>query len=95
MRQQFWSPQRLASGQVNAQSYAVGWRFNPSSLIEYQGKPLLHAHHGGVSKGAMSWLVVYPELQLVVALNSNSKAETFQAFAAAEVGLTQLLLEFL
>ncbi len=95
VRQQFWSPRRLASGQVNAQSYAVGWRVNPSSLIEYQGKPLLHAHHGGVSKGAMSWLVVYPELQLAVAINSNSKAESFQTFAATEVALTQLLLEFL
>ncbi len=95
VRQQFWTPQRLASGEINAQSYAVGWRVNTSSLLEYQGKPLLHAHHGGVSKGAMSWLVVYPELQLVVAINSNSKAATFQAFAAAETALTKLLLEFL
>lgn len=95
VRDQFWLPQRLASGEINEQSYAVGWRFNPSSLVEYQGKPLLHAHHGGVSKGAMSWLVVYPELELTVALNSNGKAETFQAFAAAEVALTQVLMEFL
>ena len=95
MRRQFWTPQRLASGEINEQSYAVGWRFNPSSLVEYQGKALLHAHHGGVSKGAMSWLVVYPELHLAVAINSNSRAETFQAFAAAEVALTRLLLEFL
>jgi len=95
VRRQFWTPQRLASGEINEQSYAVGWRFNPSSLVEYQGKALLHAHHGGVSKGAMSWLVVYPELHLAVAINSNSRAETFQAFAAAEVALTRLLLEFL
>jgi len=95
VRAQFWQPQRLATGDINAQSYALGWRVNPSSLVAYQGKPLLHAHHGGVSKGAMSWLVVYPELRLAVAINSNSKAETFQAFAAAEVALTKLLLEFL
>ncbi|MDZ7668613.1 MAG: serine hydrolase domain-containing protein [Gammaproteobacteria bacterium] len=95
VREQFWTPQRLANGEVNEQSYAVGWRFNPSSLAEYQGKPLLHAHHGGVSKGAMSWLVVYPELHLAVAINSNSRAETFQAFAAAEDALTRLLLAFL
>lgn len=95
VREQFWAPQRLASGEINEQSYAVGWRFNPSTLVKHQDKPLLHAHHGGVSKGAMSWLVVYPELRLVVAINSNSKAETFQAFATAEVELTQLLLAFL
>lgn len=95
VREQFWTPQQLTSGEINAQSYAVGWRVNSSRRIEYQGKPLLQAHHGGVSKGAMSWLVVYPEQHLVVAINSNSKAETFQAFAAAETALTQLLLESL
>ncbi|MDA3934836.1 MAG: serine hydrolase [Gammaproteobacteria bacterium] len=95
VREQFWTPQRLASGAINEQSYAIGWRTGTSRALEYQGKPLQYAHHGGVSKGAMSWLVVYPELQLAVAININSMAESFQTFAAAEVALSKLLLEFL
>jgi CubicO group peptidase (beta-lactamase class C family) len=93
LREQFWSPQRLASGDINEQSYALGWRYGRSSLLELDGKPMLHAHHGGMSKGAMSWLVVYPEIELVVAINSNALTDSLQDIAATEVALSRLLLE--
>ena len=50
-----WTPQTLSNGDVNEQSYALGWRFNPD--IAQSGdddKVLSYAHHGGVSKGAMT-----------------------------------------
>ena len=75
-----WTPQLLADGSVNEQSYALGWRsdrFDSSEL----GEAVWRVHHGGVSKGAMSWLAILPELDLVIALNSNSRAETFGDFS--------------
>jgi CubicO group peptidase (beta-lactamase class C family) len=84
-REAMWTPQRLSDGEVNVQSYAVGWRFNPGA--DWPGDPersIAYAHHGGVSKGAMSWLVVYPAYGLSIAVNINSRAETFSAFARVE-----------
>jgi len=92
VREDFWTPVRLLSGEVNAQSYAVGWRVNPSRRIELDGRPLREVHHGGVSKGAMSWLVVYPGPGLVVAININARAGSFADFAAAETRLTRLAI---
>jgi len=93
LREQFWTPQRLASGEMNQQSYALGWRYGPSRLHLPDGETLQRAYHGGVSKGAMSLLVVYPEIELVVAINSNALADSMQNFAATEVALSRLLLE--
>ncbi len=76
----FWRPQRLADGRVNPQSYAIGWRANPQTLLFGAGRPVLNVHHGGVSKGALSWLNLYPEFRLAVALNTNARVEPFQPF---------------
>jgi len=92
LREDFWTPVQLVSGEVNEQSYAMGWRVNRSRRIELDGGPVREVHHGGVSKGAMSWLVVYPDLELVVAININARAESFGDFAAAETRLTRLVI---
>ena len=93
-RMAMWTPQTLSNGDVNEQSYALGWRFNPD--IAQSGdddKVLAYAHHGGVSKGAMSWLVVYPDHGLSVAVNINTRAETFSLFAGVEKKITAAFLE--
>ncbi|GAB4200307.1 MAG: hypothetical protein Tsb002_36400 [Wenzhouxiangellaceae bacterium] len=92
-RERFWTPQLLANGEVNEQSYALGWRASPTERFELAGQPLMAVHHGGVSNGAMSWLVIYPEIGLVVALNMNTRIDVFRDFASAETRLTRLLLQ--
>ena len=77
----FWTPQELADGSINEQSYALGWR-STRVFSETRDKEIWYVHHGGVSKGAMSWLVVYPETGIALALHSNSRAASFEDFAA-------------
>ena len=92
-REAMWTPQVLTNGEVNEQSYALGWRFNPQR--ESNGRVLSYAHHGGVSKGAMSWLVVYPEHGLSIAVNINTHGETFGDFARVELVLREAFLDVL
>lgn len=91
-RATFWEPQRLANGEVNPQSYAIGWRSNPSRGLLGPDKPIWSVHHGGVSKGAYSWLVIYPDLDIVVALNANARLGEFQDFIAIEQAITREFL---
>ena len=92
-REAMWTPQRLNDGSVNEQSYAIGWRFYPDATWPGdEARPLPYAHHGGVSKGAMSWLVVYPDYGLSIAVNINTRAETFGTFAAVEDEIAAVFL---
>lgn len=88
----FLEPQRLDSGEVNPQSYAIGWRVEPESHALGEFGVTKRFHHGGVSKGAMSWLVCYPEYRLGVALNINSLTDDFMALANREPELTKLFI---
>lgn len=89
----FWEPQRLKSGEVNEQGYAIGWRARPESTEISQQHPTPRYHHGGVSKGAMSWLVCYPEARLGIALNINSLLERFGDLADVEPPIARLFFE--
>lgn len=91
-RAAFWTPQRLASGAINEQSYAIGWRANANRQLLGEDQPVWNVHHGGVSKGAYSWLVIYPEHRLVVALNANARANDFGDFMAIEQAITRAFL---
>ncbi len=93
-RERLWTPARLPSGEVNEQSYAHGWRVNPESVSRFgEAAPVRIVHHGGVSRGAMSWLVLYPELGIAVALNMNTQAEEFSDFSSIEPEITRLFAE--
>lgn len=91
-REAFWMPQKLANGMVNPQSYAIGWRSNLNPTLLGEGCPLWNVHHGGVSKGAYSWLVIYPEFRLVVAINANARLDEFADFIAIEQAITRAFL---
>jgi CubicO group peptidase (beta-lactamase class C family) len=93
-RKTMWTPQVLSNGEVNEQSYALGWRFYPDAVHPGDStKVLPYAHHGGVSKGAMSWLVVYPDYHLSIAVNINTRARTFGEFAEVEDRIAVLFLD--
>ena len=80
MREAFWTPQRLNSGAVNEQDYAIGWRWREYDI---EGVGLArNANHGGVSRGAQSWLLVFPDYDMAVAFNINSRTDQFRDFGA-------------
>lgn len=92
VRDAFWTPQKLNNGSVNGQKYALGWRVRESDFGEKIGA-LFHANHGGVSRGAQSWLMVIPEYEMVVAININANTEEFWDFGELSFELVQIFLE--
>ncbi|WP_271008763.1 serine hydrolase domain-containing protein [Paucibacter sp. B51] len=97
VRQDFWTPQRLADGRENEQSYALGWRHsNLQHLYCDRAHPLQSAvsyvHHGGVSDGAQSLLIIYPQWDLVVAANINTQTADWCDFAREVSQLTKPFL---
>lgn len=89
-----WTPQVLSSGEINEQSYALGWRYCPDATWPGDDdRALPFAHHDGVSKGAMSGLVVYPDYDLSIAVNINTVTEEFATFAAVEDEIAALFLQ--
>jgi serine beta-lactamase-like protein LACTB, mitochondrial len=92
-RAAFWEPQRLADGTLNPQSYALGWRANDNRTLLGPARPVWNVHHGGVSKGAYSWLCLYPELGIVVSLNANARLDDFVTFIAIEQEITRTFVE--
>lgn len=96
-QQQFWTPQQLSNGEVNEQNYALGWRVTVRDHLfcDRENKltqPIRYIHHGGVSDGAQSWLVVYPELQLVLAMNTNTVKVNYCDFAGQAAAIIQPFL---
>ncbi len=86
----FWTPMTLNDGTINEEGYALGWRVGESTSRFGEDHPVRVAHHGGVSRGAMSWLIIYPDLNMVVAVNINTNTAEFGDFAAVEPELTRL-----
>ncbi len=80
-RETFWTPQKLHNGEVNEQSYALTWRWQKDGS---------YAHHGGVSKGSMAWLAVYPEQSLVIAMAMNTTLPEFTDFSSLQTELLAL-----
>lgn len=78
VRDAFWTPQQLNSGETNEQDYALGFRWREWE-IEGVG-PMHNANHGGVSRGSQSWMMILPEYNMVIAVNMNAKTDPFWEF---------------
>jgi serine beta-lactamase-like protein LACTB len=91
IRQEFWTSQKLNNGKVNNQSYAIGWRANELNLRGELGW-VSYAHHGGVSRGAQSFLMVIPKYKLSLAVNINSNTEVFSDFSEIVRPLARLFI---
>ena len=89
VRQEFWTPQKLNNGEVNDQNYAIGWRRHQLDLGDEQGS-VTYYHHGGVSRGAQSFLMAIPEYGYSLAVNINAKTESFSDFAKIAGEITRL-----
>ncbi|MFT4091175.1 MAG: serine hydrolase domain-containing protein [Asticcacaulis sp.] len=63
-RQSLWTPVPLNDGRVPPENYALGFIIGEGALGPY-------AQHGGTANGTFSYLLIYPERGIVVALASN------------------------
>ncbi|MFT4811448.1 MAG: serine beta-lactamase-like protein LACTB [Paraglaciecola sp.] len=77
-KQKIWTPQSLSNGNINQQNYGIGWRIDQMTVGD---KTVNYMHHGGVSRGAQSLLVLIPEYKLSIAMNINAKTEKFGSFS--------------
>ena len=91
-RATFWTPQTLNNGEVNPQRYGLGWRIHNLDLGEGY-KSLTFMHHGGVSAGAQSFLIVIPEYQLSLSVNANIRTEEFSDFASVSYDIARLFID--
>ncbi len=79
-RKIFWTPQTLPDGSETPNGYALGWRVLTREIDDEIGE-ITFANHGGVSRGAQSWLMVIPEYNISIAVNINSNTKVFWDFA--------------
>ena len=67
----FFTPQKLSNGEVNIQSYALGWRAHQSERFSINGEAQFVAHHYGKALGGESFLVMYPAHHLSISIVTN------------------------
>ena len=80
VRNKFFEPQRLSNGEINEQKYALGWRSYYDYATDHllgDDKPVWMVHHGGVSKGSMNLLCLFPKEKIVIDIAINGRAKDF------------------
>jgi len=92
IRKAFWTPQQLNDGQTNGQNYAIGWRKHKLDLKQGRGQ-VEYLNHGGVSRGAQSFLMLIPEHRFSLAVNINSNTENFSDFAKIAGQISRLFIQ--
>ncbi|MEX2605301.1 MAG: serine hydrolase domain-containing protein [Gracilimonas sp.] len=73
-KQLLWTPATLNNGDKT--NYGIGWR------IDTDAKGRRYAHHGGSSIGGRSFLLVYPNEGLAIAVTSNLSTNFDQTFVS-------------
>ena len=91
VRNEFWTVQKLNNGKYNSQGYGIGWRVHELDLGEGFEK-LTFMHHGGVSAGAQSFLMVIPKYSMSVAINANIKTKEFGDFNKVTYELARIFI---
>lgn len=90
-RNDFWTPQTLPDGTKTPNGYALGWRYMNIKVDEKFGD-ITVANHGGVSRGAQSWLMVVPEHNMSVAVNINANTNEFWDFGKVSMELVKIFI---
>ena len=73
----YTEPQILNNGHMNEQSYALGWRHYRDHEDQAFNKKVDIIHHGGVSKGSMNFLVLFPKYDFVINASINADTDDF------------------
>ncbi|WP_109851239.1 serine hydrolase [Aquimarina sp. AU58] len=69
--QSLTQPVTLTNGQINEQSYAIGWRSHISKSVFKDNYPVQVFHHAGMATGATSIFVLFPEYNASISLLIN------------------------
>ncbi|WP_438426411.1 serine hydrolase domain-containing protein [Aquimarina macrocephali] len=69
--QSLTQPMTLTNGQINEQSYAIGWRSHASKSVFKDNYPVQIFHHAGMATGATSIFVLFPEYNASISLLIN------------------------
>jgi len=91
-RELFWRARALPNGDMPPYDYAVGWRTISLNLGESIGK-VRAVNHGGVSRGAQSWLMVLPEFDMAVAFNINANTDVFGDSSRISWDIAKIFIE--
>ncbi|WP_105168283.1 serine hydrolase [Pseudoalteromonas sp. T1lg23B] len=81
----------LNNTEINPQKYGLGWRIHTLNLGEGI-IPTEYMHHGGVSAGAQSFLMVVPRYKLSIAVNANVRTKVFWDFAKVAHELARIFV---
>ena len=92
VRAEFWTPQKLNNGEVNPQNYGLGWRIHQLDLGEGYEK-VTFVHHGGVSAGSQSFLMVIPQYNLSLSVNANIRTKVFSDFAKVSYDIARAFID--
>jgi CubicO group peptidase (beta-lactamase class C family) len=90
-RNTFWTPQKLPDGSETPNGYALGWRVLTKKMNDEIGE-ITFANHGGVSRGAQSWLMVLPDHNISIAVNINSNTDSFWDFGKVSMAILKPFL---
>jgi len=90
-RQQFLTVQRLINGDKNSDFYALGWRVQKIKLPNSTAKTTVIFHDGQI-QGGTSFLVLFPEHEVVIAMVTNSNVENEMDLPKKSFQLAQLFL---
>lgn len=85
------TPQRLKDGSDSGAGYGMGLR-SGLRMLPKTGREVRVVHHGGTGSGSMSFLVLFPEEELVISMQSNLLFSPFDDFAAEVYALADLFL---
>jgi serine beta-lactamase-like protein LACTB len=92
-RQTFLQAQTLNNGMINPQSYALGWRSEKKLVPELNQRELQFFHHGGTANGSSTYLVVFPEQNIVVAASVNALGNQFSHISSVCFDAAKILYE--
>ncbi len=73
----YTEPQLLNNGEMNEQAYALGWRHYKDHEEQAFDENIEIIHHGGVSKGSMNFLVLFPKHDFVINASINADPGEF------------------
>jgi len=90
-RKTFWTPQILPNGDEAPSGYSLGWRVITYTISEDIGDVTV-ANHGGVSRGAQSWLMVIPKFNMSVAVNINANTDVFWDFGKVSMQVAKAFI---
>lgn len=68
-----FTPYPLKNGESNEQNYGIGWRIDPVILtVNDLRTEFKTVHHGGNSAGSMTFLLMFPDQKLSIAMATNT-----------------------